>query len=192
MRPVYFPVPKLSLLPLLALTLAACPGNGAGPALLTPEEVAGTYEICSLVFTPENSLFPAVDVRAKGIDMRPQAPLRAALRLRDNATTFDFRYTTPPPTDDIVQLGGTYQLGTNTVALVFTSTAAARATVLLPARLDLEFQATPRKELHTAQTPIPYSVPRADYARLAGVSEQGLAPEIPGTLSARFAMESCE
>ncbi len=186
-RPSHFR--SLFVLPLLALVLAACPRDGTGPVLLTPEQVAGTYEVCSLVFTPNNALFPAVDVRAHAIDTRPEAPLRAGLLLRINRT-FELRFTSPD--DEIHSLGGSFQLGASAVSLTFSAgtAATARTTLLLPNRLDLEFEDTPRQQLSTSQATT--SALRADYAHLAQVSESGLDTEIPGTISARFAVGSCE
>ncbi len=180
------------LAPLFLLALAACGSDGTGPARLTPEEVGGTYEVCSLVFQPQNTLLPAVDARARGIDTSPNARLRASLRLRSDQRDFSLEYTSPPPNDAIGQLGGSYQLGSSTVTLVFSGAASARSALMLPSRLELEFQPTPRQQLTSTQNATPFTVPRTDYARLAGVGEGSLAEQIHGTLSARFAVGSCE
>jgi hypothetical protein len=192
MRPASSLVRSIALAPLLALAATACGSDGTGPARLTPEEVGGTYDVCSLVFQPQNALLPAIDVRARGIDTSPEARLRPSLRLQTDQRDFSFEYTSPPPSDAIGQLGGSYQLGSSTVTLVFSGAANARSALLLPSRVDLDFQQTPRKQLTSQQSPSLFSAPRADYARLAGVDEAGLAAEIPGTLNARFAVGGCE
>lgn len=174
---------------LLAGLLAAAPLVGCDDATaadrLEPEDVAGFYTLCSMIFTP-SGIPPAVNVAAAAFELSRQGDLpRLAL---DPTRTFEFEYTPKGQFTDR-ELTGTYNLSRETVELRFLGAAADAQDLLLPDRLELEFQASPR-ELIVASSQ-EYSVQRSDYTRLAEVAEAGLAEQIPGRLSARFAAGTC-
>lgn len=169
------------LLFLLVPLLAAC-GDSTGP--VSTEEVGGVYQVCSLVFTPGGGTLPAVDVRAVVMDTASTSPNPPRLTLSTQVRDFELAYT--PRNDVLVRRpGGTYEAGRNTVTLVFTDAAQAASTLLLPARLRLDVQTSP-KALQAAEGQDIHRVARADYARLAGISQTNLPTEIEGTVSGRF------
>lgn len=165
------------LLPLLA----AC-GDSTGP--VTTAEVGGVYQVCSLVFTPAGNTLQPVDIRVAATDTSPGITNPSRLTLSTQVREFELQYT---PKNDVLpqRPRGTYETRANTVGLVFAEPARVASALLLPARLGLDFQASP-KALVVAQTQGSYRVPRADYARLAGVSQTNLPTEIEGSLAGRF------
>jgi hypothetical protein len=176
--------PVAALIP--ALALAACGDSATGPDRLTRDEVGGVYEICTLTFTPSPpfSSADAVDMLST-ID----APSTARLELSKNNDQFGILFR---PRDGGVTrtLNGSYQLGPKIVTANFGNAADARATFLLPPRLLLEFQASP-KELATLANSQAYTVPRADFERVSGKKYPNARDEIEGTLSARFTAGPC-
>ena len=170
----------LLVLPLLAL-LAAC---GDDPVLPTPEEVGGIYQVCSLAFTPGGGTLPAVNLRAAAIDTTLGTANPALLTLSTQQGLFELQYT--PKGDVLAQRpAGTYTTATGAVTLAFTDPARVASALLLPARVRLETRTGP-KALVVPESATAYRVPRADYARLAGISQTNLPAEIEGTLSGRF------
>ncbi|CAN5755778.1 hypothetical protein BH23GEM5_BH23GEM5_04310 [soil metagenome] len=162
------------LLLLLVPLLAAC-GDSTGP--ISAEEVGGVYQICSLAFTPGGALQP-VDIRVAAMAASPPPLLTLSNQIRE----FELEYRLPG--DQLAQRPrGSYETGAGSVTLVFTEPARASA-LLLPARLRLDVQQAP--QALTVSTQQPYNVTRTDYARLAGISEVNLSPEITGTVSGRF------
>lgn len=169
---------------LLALAaLAACDDTtGPGGDRLQPEDVAGVYLVCQLRFVPEGAQ-PEVDIVAAGIN-----PGAAQLALDVEPQSFELEFTPRGQFTDR-ELRGSYDLREGEVTLRPSTTGVNRESLLLPDRIPLAFQASPRRL--TLQSSQPYDVPRADYARLAGIPETGLATRIPGRLSARFGFPGC-
>lgn len=176
---------RLPLLLLAGGALAACGDDGPTGPTLTPAEVADRYAVCSLVFDPEGDVLPQVDVRAAAFEA-DNPVTQAGIGL--NATrTFELEYT-PEGQNTDVELPGNFTISGTTVDLRFTSATAASA-ILLPQSVRLAFQAAP-KQLSVTRSD-EYEVPRSDYARLAGISESGLAERIPGRLQASFRVGGC-
>ena len=181
---------SLLLVPLVMMSVA-CDGDSTGTAGLIPEEVAGVYSICTLTFTPEGGVLPAVDIRDKAMETNPQGGISAP-NLKLNPTSdrmFELEYV---PRGQIIaqRPSGTYGLGRGTVTLNFTGGGAAVSSILLPNSILLDFQTGPNR-LQTASGQSTYLVPRANYARLAGVSETNLPDQVRGSLNARFAVGGC-
>lgn len=172
----------------LVLALAACGDEPRGPTGPTGEEVAGIYSVCALTFDPEGDLLTEVDVLDRGIETDEDSGVRAPQLQVDASRQFQLLFT---PEGQFVErnLSGTYTPAGTRVRLTFSAGTAQAASFLLPGTLELAFQATP-KSLTTAATTV-YDVARADYARLAGVSESGLADRIPGRLMAVFQSPGC-
>ena len=168
---------------LALLALGACDGDGTGPSgRLTAEQVAGRYEVCELRFAPEGAQ-PAVDVLAAGVEAGS-----ATLAVDGNQRYYELQFTRKGEFTDR-EIAGSYELGREEVTLQLTSTADVRDALLLPDRIRLGHQESPRRLAAAGETP--YDVPRADYARLAGIPEAGLADRIPGRLHATFSVAPC-
>jgi hypothetical protein len=170
----------LALAPMLSL-LAGC-GDGTGPRRLTGEDVGGVYQICSLVFTPEGGLPPAVDILAAATE--PSRPRE--LRVGRTSPEFQLEYTQK---GDVLrrELRGSYQTGSRAVTLTFSSSPAELGAVLLPSatnpnRLVLDFQGGSLQ----VSTPA-YEVRKADYERLTGQSYPAVKERFNGILTGRFA-----
>ena len=177
-------ITRWALPALLVPLLAACDDTtGAGGLQL--DEVAGFYTVCALGFTPTGAQ-PVVNVRAVAFELsRPNDLPRLAL---DPSGTFELEYTPKGQFTDR-ELDGSFSISGDRVSLRFEGPAGDREDLLLPERLHLDFQTSPL-ELSLVSSE-EYSVRRADYATLAGVPEAGLAEQIPGRLSARFAAAGC-
>lgn len=177
----------------LPLTLVACSDGPTDRSRnLTSEQVAGVYEICSLSFAPSGGQLPAVDIRAAVMDTAPTPPLRQPiLKVARGTLVFELEYV---PKDDFVErrISGRYTLGPETVSLTFPGSeeVQARSTLLLPSPLVTRADVNARTLTVGAEQPA-YTVARADYARLAGVPETNLAPQIQGSVTGRLAV-SCD
>ncbi|CAN5375548.1 hypothetical protein BH23GEM4_BH23GEM4_06980 [soil metagenome] len=171
------------VLPLLcAALLTACGDDSTGPNRLTPEDVSGSYAVCSLSFDPAGSLAP-VDVRAQVIETGS-----GSLILTNQSST---QLTYRAKGDLLVRfLDGSFSLGRGDVTLTFSGQADRKAALLLPADgvLTLDFDALSRTLSTSSLT---YSVARADYERVSGTSEPNLAANITGTLTASFTAGGC-
>jgi hypothetical protein len=172
---------------LVLLATVACDDDGGGPLGPSPEAVAGIYAVCSLDFDPEGDLLTTVNIIERGFETEDQQ-IRAPQLQVDVSRQFQILFT---PKGQFVErsLLGTYTPIATRVQLGFTGGTAQAASFLLPQSLEVAFQETP-KSLTTAATAI-YDVARADYARLAGVSESGLADRIPGRMLAVFQAGGC-
>jgi hypothetical protein len=170
---------------LLFPLLAACDDDGTGPERLTGEDVAGFYDVCSLTFTPEGDL-PVVAIDEAAFAQGEQ--IRVPQLIVNPSRTFELSFTPEGQLSD-EELRGTLDLGVNRVRARFTTGTVDRSDFLLPAEFTLNFQESPQT-LRLERSPV-FNVARADFARLAGISESGLAQQIPGRFSARFAVGSC-
>lgn len=167
---------------MLAFSTAACDDDPVATEQLSPEDVAGIYAVCSLDFDPEGDLLREVDIIEAGFEL-DNTEVRSPQLQADASGDFQILFT---PKGQFVErsLIGRFNITPRGVNLTFSGGSASPDAYLLPPQLELSYQATPRS-LTTAATP-EYTVNRADYARLAGVSESGLAERIPGRLMVVF------
>jgi hypothetical protein len=173
------------------LATAACDGDGSGSSRLSPDEVAAVYRVCSLRFVPEQSVFPAADLLQRVIDTTPPAgKLEPTVTLSSNGR-YQLSYT-EEGTSFSRDLQGEVGYRSQSVRLSFYSgdRNAVAAALLLPERVDLNFQGSPRR-LTTSSSNQLYAVARREYAQAAGISESGLATQIFGTLEGSFREGSC-
>ncbi|HEU0055459.1 MAG TPA: hypothetical protein VFQ39_19865 [Longimicrobium sp.] len=177
----------------LLAALAACDGgSGFDSDPLTPQQVAAVYQVCSLKFTPTQTALPVADLLQGVVQRTPPAgkPL-PTLTLSPSSAQYELVYTRKSD-NFLQQLRGTVEYGDNSV---FLNVGAASAIVpqellLPPSHLDLVFSTAP-KRLSAGVEVSQYSVRREDYARAAGITEEGLAQRIFGHLSAGFAEGDC-
>jgi hypothetical protein len=185
-------LPLLSLAALPAL-LAACGGDGGTQSrVLTPQQVQGVYAVCSLRFVPAQAAFPTADVLATVVNTSPPAPKQPpSLTLSGQSGAYQLIYTRRSD-NFLQQLNGSVDLYGSQLSVRFPDASDSEPVreTLLPDRLLLNFNDAPRRLSSVpAQS---YSVRRADYARAAGITEDGLQDRITGTLSASFSTNGCE
>lgn len=184
---------RFPLLPriLFCAVLAACTGEEAAlSARLAPADVAGTYLVCELRFTPSHRALPAADVLASVMDAAAEP--RPALRLLGDGPEFELWYVRRK--DGALQrLRGDVEFGTGSVFLYPHSRLPSLIpfeTLLPPGHLDLVFH--PGDGRLTAGVEVSaYSVSRGDYASAAGVPADGLQGRITGHITAAFARDGC-
>lgn len=179
---------NLVLLPALAL-LAACDGDGgSGSDRLRPEEVAGVYNLCTLRFQPSNAALPAADLLGTVVDTTPPAGRpQATIALAANGT-YDMVYTAQQ-TAFIEQVRGSIGYRENAVTLSIPTQQQATA-LLLPRPVLLTFNAG-QGRLSGDASGAPHGVARYDYARAAGISEEGLQNTINGITTVVFVEGAC-
>jgi hypothetical protein len=178
----------LVLLPAFAL-LAACDGDGGGTGSdpLRPEEVAGVYSLCTLRFQPSQTALPVADLLATVVDTTPPAGRpEATIALAPNGT-YDLAYTAQQ-TSFLEQFRGSIHYRQDAVVLSVPLQEQA-SILLLPRSLTLNYNAGARRL--TSDTRVPHAVARAEYARAAGISEEGLQNSINGTTAAVFSAGAC-
>lgn len=182
------------LVPLAALaTAGACGGDGGTTPdpRLTLGQVAGVYNVCSFKFQPNQTALPTANLMATVINPAPPAPKQApSLTLSSQAAGYQLLYTRR--SDNFTQdLRSPLLLGTEDILLTVPdeATSEVRNELLLPPQLRLRFTDSPRTL--TAVPDFFYTVRRADYARAAGISEEGLAERITGLISATFTTGGC-
>lgn len=180
------------LLPASLLALAACDGgNTFDPDRLTSAQVDALYEICDLRFVPVQTALPTADVRQSVMNLNPPAT-RPRPSLSLSSRSYDLTYTRRSD-NFLQQLRGSYDLGRQDVALRIYSgetPSAIAAELLLPQVLPLRFTDSPRR-LTADGGGFPYTVRRADYARAAGITENGLQERIEGRMIASLAAPTC-
>jgi hypothetical protein len=180
----------LALLPALAL-LAACDGDGgSGSDRLSPEEVAGVYNLCTLRFQPTNAALPRADVLTSVVDTTPPAGRpRPTVALAANGT-YDLVYTAQSSAF-LEQVRGSIDYRDDSISLGIPANDDQAAALLLPARtLLLAWNASTRRLTGDAAG-FPFAVARNDYAAAAGISEEGLQNTINGQLSVVLAQGAC-
>jgi hypothetical protein len=173
----------LALAPILA-ALAACGGDGgSGPDRLTPQQVGGVYQVCSLVFTPQGGSPPPLDIRAAAMETSGGAVRELALGR--TVSDFSLEYTRK---GDVLKrrFEGGYDTGTRSVSLSFDNASEVAGSLLLPRRLQLDYDAA-RGVLEVSSAHSFHNVSRANYERLSGQSFPNSRDQITGTLSGRFA-----
>jgi hypothetical protein len=169
--------------------LAACDGGGSGPDRLTAAEVAGVYNLCELRFSPANSILPVADLMQTVVDTTPPAGRPEATASLAASGIYDLVYTRQSDAF-LRQLQGSLDFGRSTVTLNTPAESPIAQELLLPRPLTFTFVEAPNRSL-LGQTSFTYSVARADYARAAGVSEQGLAATITGISSMVLSADPC-
>lgn len=176
------------LLPAFAL-LAACNGDGgSGSDRLRPEEVAGVYNLCTLRFQPANAALPAADLLVTVVDTTPPAGRpEATIALAANGT-YDMVYTAQQ-TAFIEQVRGSIGYREDAVTLSIPTQQQATA-LLLPRPVLLSFNAG-QGRLSGDASGVGHAVARYDYARAAGISEEGLQGTINGTTTVAFSAGAC-
>ncbi|HEX6372085.1 MAG TPA: hypothetical protein VF006_24390 [Longimicrobium sp.] len=179
----------LVILPALAL-LAACDGDGGTRSdPLTPQEVAGVYELCTLRFQPSNTALPVANLLTSVVDTTP-SPGRPepTIALAANAT-YDLAYT-DQQSQFLEQIRGSIGYREDQITLSFPTNDPNAAALLMPRSLLLNYDAASRRLTGDASG-FPYPVTRADYATAAGISQEGLQNAINGTLQVSFALGGC-
>lgn len=183
MRSTFVIVPALAL-------LAACDGDGGtGSDPLTPQEVAGVYELCTLRFQPSNGALPAANLLTSVIDTTPPANRpEPSIALAANGT-YDLAYT-DQQTQFLEQIRGSIGYREDQITLSFPSSDPNAAALLMPRSLLLNYDAAGHQFTGDASG-FPYPVTRADYAAAAGISQEGLQNSINGTVQVTFALDGC-
>lgn len=180
---------RRSALPLAAfsvLALSAC-DDGPSGTRLSADQVADSYNVCTLTFTPEGGTLPAVDIRTAAFELQNTEVTRPRLAVNPNRT-FTLEYTAKGQFSTVIR-EGSYSLGRQSVTATFSNPTQVNTQILLPSQMTLSFSETP-KALSVTST-APYNVPRADYARLRGSDQTNLPAQISGTLAATFQKASC-
>lgn len=185
------PLALARILPLCA-ALAACNGDGGtGVPRLTPTQVQGVYTVCSMAFTPSQTAFPAANLLANVVNTTPPAPKQPpSLTLSGQSSAYQLIYTRRSD-NFLQQLTGNVNLGEAQLAVNFPDESSNEVVreLLLPSSLTLSFADSPRRL--TVSSSFTYNVRRGDYARAAGISEEGLQDHIAGTLTATFSTGAC-
>jgi hypothetical protein len=174
-----------------AVLLGACSGDSTGAPKLTPSQVQGVYNVCTLRFVPSQSALPTADVLATVINTAPPAPKQPpSLTLSGTATQYQLIYTRRSD-NFLQQVNGDTYLSSNMVFVDLPSADASDAVreTLLPPQLPLVYDAAARRL--SVQSGNVYTVRRADYARAAGITEEGLQDHISGQLTASFSAGPC-
>ena len=175
------------------LALAACADGGTMARRLTPAQVAGVYRVCTLRFTPVQTALPAADLMGSVVDTAPgPGKVEPSLTLSGVAPQFELVYT-HAATGALRQVRGDVEYGEGSVFLYLLSqspTIVQQEALLPPAHLDLVFHASPRRLTAGAEVSA-YGVRRSDYARAAGITEEGLQDRVNGHLTAAFAEGAC-
>jgi hypothetical protein len=182
------PVTRTALLAAALPLFAACDGGGSGPDRLDPSEVAGVYNLCSVRFTPSNSILPVADLMQTVVDTTPPAG-RPEATVSVATGVFDLVYTHQGDAF-LRQLQGSVSYGSTAITLNLPDQHVVTQELLLPTPLTLTFVGGASPSL-AAQTSFSYSVARADYARATGSSESGLAATIAGALSITLSAAPC-
>src|SRR4051794_16972469 len=174
-----------------AAVLPACGDGGTDPQRLTPNEVGGVYSVCSLRFTPTQTAFPAANLLATVVNPTPPAPKQPpSLTLSGQANAYQLIYTRRSD-NFLQQLNGGVDLRQSEVVADFPDEGASEVVreLLLPSALAFTFADGPKRL--TSAGSLTYSVRRSDYARAAGISEEGLQERISGHLDATFTTGAC-
>jgi len=179
--------------PLLAaaVVIPACSDGGTNVQRLTPSQVQGVYNVCTLRFAPSQGALPTADILATVVNTTPPAPKQPpSLTLSGQAYQYQLVYTRRSD-NFLQQLNGSVDLGQTNVVTDFPDESQSDIVreLLLPEALTLTFTDSPRRL--TAASGFTYDVRRSDYARAAGISETNLADRINGTLTATFATGAC-
>lgn len=128
---------RLRLLPLAlagaAVVLGGCDDDSPLDVGLSPDDVAGVYDITEMSFDPDGSV-PGVDILER-IDEGDITPRLTIYRTNDE---FQLAYNTPEDPPGIGIIEGRYEIIADGVRLRFFSEQQARK-LILPANLDLAY-----------------------------------------------------
>lgn len=180
---------------LAAAVLAACGSDSPEVAApLTPADVQGVYRVCTLRFAPVQTAIPTADLLLTVIDTS-SAPGRpgASVTLSGVAPQFELVYAHRGD-GALRQVRGDVEFGEHSVFLFPASqspTIIQQEALLPPEHLDLVYDAAARR-LTAGPEVSAYSVRRADYARAAGITEEGLQDRILGHVNAVLQEGACE
>lgn len=185
---------RKALIAAFVVLLPACgtdlPTDGR---VLTPADVQGVYRLCTLRFTPVQTVLPAVDLLARVIDPAPAPPGEgASLTLSGAAPEFELVYTRLGD-GALRQVRGDMEFGSGSVFLYLTSqspTIIQQEALLPPNHLDLVFHASSHT-LTAGDEVSAYYVRTSDYARAAGISSEGLQDRVLGHVTASFSEGTC-
>jgi hypothetical protein len=166
--------------------LAGCDG-GTSSNRLPVAEVAGSYQVCALTFTPSSRFLPAVDLRDRAFELSAQGVTPPRLKL-DSTGSFELEYTPRGQFTD-VEHRGTFETRQRGVILSFAQ-ATEVAPLLLPSRVAADWSESTRTL--TPSDPYPYAVTKASYEAMLGESDPGIPARVDGTLSGRFSLGACD
>jgi len=178
--------------PLCAAALAACNGGGGTNAQrLSPQQVQGVYAVCSLRFRPSQSALPVADLLQTIISTNPPSPKQPpSLTLSGQAADYQLLYTRRSDSFTQELRGGLSYGGTAVFAdLPDENSSDVRRELLLPGTVQLNYSDAPRRL--TVASGASYTVRRSDYAKAAGITEEGLQDRIGGSLEGTFAVGGC-
>ena len=158
------------------------------PGVLTPGDVAGTYQACTIRFVPTSNALPTADLLIAAVDTTPPAGGSEPLLQLNNTGSFTLTYTRL--SDAFVRsLGGGAGYGQGAVLLPLSS--AVSNELLLPPSLELAFAGSPKRLTAGATENGEYSVDRTRYSQLTGVAEGSLPAQVAGRITASFTTGSC-
>ena len=129
----------------LLFPAAACDGGGGGTSVdrLTPREVAGVYQVCTLRFTPSQGALPVANLLERVIDATPPAgKLPPTVTLSGSVPQYQLVYTRTSDAFSQEQRGSV-TFGERTVNLSLGSETGSEIVreALLPSTLSLTFNA---------------------------------------------------
>jgi hypothetical protein len=178
----------LALLPALTL-LAACNGGGGTDAdRLDPAQVAGVYNVCTLRFQPGNPALPRADLLLTVVDTTPPAGRPEATIALTTSGTYELAYTAMETS--FIQLVRGSIVYHQTALAISVPTEQEASALLLPRPMLLTFN-EPAARLSGDASESPHPVARADYARAAGISEEGLQSTINGLTTMVVSKGAC-
>lgn len=177
---------------LAAAGLGACDDDGTGPGLgLQPEDVAGIYDVCQLVFDPAGSIVPTVNIGQIAFEFG-DALREPELGLDPNPQqTIELNYVPKGQVNDR-ELRGNYTIrGGSTVELRFNATDVDPESLLIPENRGLQFEVQESPLRLSMAASSQYSVTREAYVALSGAEPQNLPETISGVLIADFRSGGC-
>lgn len=163
----------------LTLGIAACGDGGTGPAVITPEEIAGDFRVCELVFAPVDAPADTINILTR-LDTAVSAP---RLEILANPVERPFSLVYRRAGFGTQTLSGRYATGARDVQLSINATTE-RTRLLMPERLNLEY--VNGQTLRTFESPATYNVNRSDFEALKGQTRQIYRDQFAGRLTARF------
>jgi hypothetical protein len=172
----------------LLVGAAACGDSGGGiePELLLPDQIAGNYRICEMVFVPEGGLPEPANIAAaldtaaavSRLEIGSSGALRQfslLYRMNDGGTT------------QVLQ--GSYTTGARHVDLTLGTAATARR-LLLPERLRLDYDVASASFAVTQEQPA-YEIAKTDYETLTRRQlPAAIRDRFSGRLTARLVVAS--
>lgn len=179
---------NLAVVTVLATGAAACGGGGGTEPteVLQPEQVAGDYRFCEFVFTPDGGVPGEVDVLAR-MDTAG-ALTRLEIGGNPGLRQFSLLYRMLEPGATTQSVSGTYTTGPQDLQLNLGTAATARR-LLLPERLNLEFN-TQARSFTSSEGQASYQVNKSDYEILRGQQFPAVRDQFTGQARIRFVHRS--